>query len=82
MIIKHPLVSEKAVFQAENENKFYFIVDRNARRDQVKREVERLYKLEVKKVNIMLSPLGEKKAIVTFEKKDAATELAGRIGVF
>jgi len=81
-IIEHPVVSEKAMMMLEKEGRLQFIVDIRATKDDVKKEVERLYGFEVASVNIMITPKGKKKAIVSFVEPDAAQEIASRIGIY
>lgn len=42
-IIHYPVVSEKAMMMLENEGKLQFIVDVRATKEDVKKEVEKLY---------------------------------------
>jgi len=81
-MIKHPLVTEKATTQAEANNVLQFIVDDTDTKDKVKKEIEALYNVKVRRVNTMLTMKGKKKAIVVFEEPNTATELASRLGIF
>jgi len=81
-IIHYPVVSEKAMMMLENEGKLQFIVDVRATKEDVKKEVEKLYGFEVASVNIMITSKGKKKAIVSFVEADAAHEIASRIGIY
>ena len=63
-IIKKPLITEKFSTLGEKENKFGFIVDKKATKDEIKREVEKLYGVEVKCVNTMIY-LGKPKSRYT-----------------
>jgi large subunit ribosomal protein L23 len=53
-IIKKPLITEKFSALGETENKYGFIVDKKASKDQIKKEVEKLYSVEVTSVNTMI----------------------------
>jgi large subunit ribosomal protein L23 len=81
-MIQHPYVTEKATLMAEKNNVLQFIIDVSDTKDKVKKEIEALYKVKVLKVNTMLTSKGKKKATVTFEEPNAATELASRLGIF
>lgn len=81
-MIQHPYVTEKATLMAEKNNVLQFIVDVGDTKDKVKKEIETLYDVKVACVNTMLTPRGKKKAIVTFEEPNTATELASRLGIF
>ena len=80
--IKHPFVTEKATYNIEDNNKLQFIVDINATKDQIKREIEELYNIPIISVNTMITMKGKKKAIVTFEGDTTAGELASKLGIF
>ncbi|MCX9080984.1 MAG: 50S ribosomal protein L23 [Candidatus Methanoperedenaceae archaeon] len=81
-MIQHPYITEKATMMAENNNVLQFIVDINDSRTNVKREIEALFKVKVASVNMMMTSKGKKKAIVSFQDPDTATELASRLGIF
>jgi len=81
-VIQHPFITEKATFIIEDNNKLQFIVDINATKSQIKREVEELYDIPVEMINTMITMKGKKKAIITFEGDNTASELASRLGIF
>ncbi len=81
-MIQNPYVTEKATLMAEKDNVLQFIVDVNDTKASVKREIETLFKVKVARVNMMLTSKGKKKAIVSFEESNTATELASRLGIF
>lgn len=81
-MIQHPYVTEKATTMAEKNNVLQFIVDVDDTKTRVKKEIEALYDVKVLRVNMMLTSKGKKKAIVTFEEPNTATELASRLGIF
>lgn len=82
-IIKYPLVTEKATALA-NQDKYLFVVAKNAKKTQIKMAVEHIYKVSVVSVAIMNMPgkkrryrLSQegyrpsyKKAIVTLKEGD------------
>ncbi len=80
-VIKYPLMTEKAVNLIERENKITFIVDRRATKHDVARAVEQLYGVGVEKVWTLITPKGEKKAMVKLKKGYDATDLAIRLGI-
>ncbi|MDA3930999.1 MAG: 50S ribosomal protein L23 [Prolixibacteraceae bacterium] len=53
-ILIKPLVTEKMTEQSEKLNRFGFIVDRRASKDQIKKAVETLYEVNVAAVNTMI----------------------------
>lgn len=81
MILKHPFVTEKATMMLEGESKLQFIVQRNATKSEIKRELESAFEQEVANVRTMMTMKGEKKAIVTFTDAKAAEEILSRLGI-
>ncbi len=82
MSIRYPFITEKATIQLEEENKLQFVVDVNANKDQIKRDIKEVYGFDVDAVKTLITPTGKKKAIVAFADDDAANEIATRIGLF
>ena len=80
-VILYPLISEKAVQLINTRNTIVFIVDRKATKSQIKREIEELYNVKVKKVNTLITPDGRKKAYVKLSDEYDASELAAKLGV-
>ena|SRR3990167_1296346 len=52
-IIKAPLVTEKAMKIKEVQNKYTFEVANNANKNEIKQEVEKYFKVNVVKVNVL-----------------------------
>ena len=50
-IIKVPLITEKSTILKERENKYAFLVDNRANKDEIKRAVEEIFKVKVLAVN-------------------------------
>ncbi|MEW6558029.1 MAG: 50S ribosomal protein L23 [Elusimicrobiota bacterium] len=50
-IIKRPIITEKATNLKEKENKYEFIVAKNANKYQIKKAVEQLFNVDVEKVH-------------------------------
>ena len=80
-VIFHPYVTEKAMNLMENENKLEFLVRRNAKKNEIKKEVEETFEVKVESVNTRIKADG-KHAIVKLGKGYSAEELGMRIGVF
>jgi large subunit ribosomal protein L23 len=55
-VIKHPMITEKSRYQASEQNRYTFVVDRRATKSQVKVAVEKIYGVRVVTVNIMNLP--------------------------
>ncbi|MEM2927730.1 MAG: 50S ribosomal protein L23 [Nitrososphaerota archaeon] len=81
-IIKRVVITEKAVSLIESENKLVFIVDLKANKEDVKKAIEKLFEVKVDKVNLLITPLGEKKAYVKLKPEYKASDIAIKLGVF
>ncbi|MHC1626277.1 MAG: 50S ribosomal protein L23 [Methanoculleaceae archaeon] len=81
MVLKHTYVTEKATLLLENEGVLQFLVDRNATKAEIAREIERLFDKKVTSVRTMNTMKGHKKAIVSFEEGNAAEEILSHLGI-
>jgi len=52
-IIKRPLITEKSTIQKEMDNQLAFEVDRRANKIEIKKAVERIFKVQVENVRTM-----------------------------
>ena len=80
-ILEAALTTEKAIRLLETENSVTFIVDRRASKNEIKREVERVFNVKVERVNTMITTKGKKKAIVKLTKEYKAMDVATKLGV-
>eukprot|EP00472_Partenskyella_glossopodia_P005357 CAMPEP_0197519810 /NCGR_PEP_ID=MMETSP1318-20131121/5084_1 /TAXON_ID=552666 /ORGANISM="Partenskyella glossopodia, Strain RCC365" /LENGTH=145 /DNA_ID=CAMNT_0043070997 /DNA_START=41 /DNA_END=478 /DNA_ORIENTATION=+ len=80
-IVKHPLCTESAMKQIEDNNTLTFIVDINANKNQIKKAVSDLYQIETVKINTLIRPDGKKKAYVRLPASREALEIANTIGI-
>ena len=53
-IIKRPLITEKSSRQKEAQNQYLFEVDRRANKIDIKKAVERLFRVKVDRVNVSM----------------------------
>ena len=80
-VIVRAIVSEKAIDLIQRENKLTFIVDRKANRPLIRRAVEELFDVRVEKIWTMITPKGEKKAIIKLKPEYSAFDVASQLGV-
>lgn len=78
--VEYPFITEKAMILLES-NKLQFIVNRKASKGKIKSDIMKMYGFDVVSVCTMSTMKGNKKAIVTFSKADAAHEIATRLGL-
>ncbi len=81
-IIKRPLVTENTFDLIEDQNKLVFIVERTANKYIIKQAIESLYNVKIIKINTLITPRGEKKALVKLHPNDSAADLAIKLGIF
>jgi ribosomal protein L23 len=80
-IIRHPLVSEKAVDLIEKQNTLMFSVDEKATKGDIAKEVEALYNVKVDSVRTLKSRTKGKRAFVRLEKGSSASDLATKLNI-
>jgi len=80
MILKKPILSEKALRIMESENKMLFEVDRESSKPEIKKEFEQAFNAKVIKVNTLISPKGKKIAFIKL-KEAKAMDIAARLGL-
>lgn len=80
-IIKYPLSTEKSIRQIEFENKLTFVVDKRAKKDEIKRAIEELFKVKVTKVNVQNSSRGKKKAYIQLSPESLASDVSADLGL-
>lgn len=81
MILRNFIVTEKSTAELEN-NILTAVVDLNAKKPDVKREIEEKFDVEVSDVNTYITPKGEKRAFIKLEPDYSAEEILSTLGVF
>ncbi len=80
-ILKYPLVTEKAVRLVESENKILFVVDLKAKKPEIKKAVEEMFKVKVDSVNTLITPKGKKRAYVKLSPENPAMDIITQLGL-
>ena len=80
-IIKYPLLTEKAIAGIERNNRMIFIVDRRARKPEIKWAIEKSLGVKVVGINTQIDQKGRKKAYVKLSKEFLATDIATKFGM-
>ena len=65
----------------ESENKLIFKVDNNAKKIEIKKAIEEIFKAKVEKVNTLIDTAGEKRAYVKFSQDTPAIDIATNLGL-
>ena len=79
MILK-PITSEKAVKLIDLENTILFEVGRRYARDEIKKEVEKIFSVKVEKVRTLIRQ-NRKMAYVKLKKENPAIDVATKLGM-
>lgn len=80
-VIFYPLMTESASLMVEKDNKLIFVVNLKADKADVKRAVETMYEVKVKRVNLLVTPQGDKKAFVKLAPEFRASDVAIKLGI-
>ena len=79
--ILYPVMTEVTSRILETENKLVFVVNNRATKRDIRMAVEELYEVVVEKVNVAITPRGEKKAFVKLHPDYKAVDVAIKLGV-
>lgn len=80
-VVLYPLMTEVASRLLETENKLIFMVNLKASKVDIRKAVEELYEVGVEKVNVLITPRGEKKAFVKLHPDYKAVDVAIKLGI-
>ena len=80
-VVLYPLMTEVASRLLETENKLVLMVNIKATKTDVTRAVQKLYDVKVEKVNVLITPRGEKKAFVKLHPDNKAVDVAIKLGI-
>lgn len=80
-IVKYPLSTEKSIRLMESENKLVFVVDKRAKKNEIKKAIETMFKVEVVSVKTLSDMNGKKRAYVEFSQKTPAIDIATQLGL-
>ena len=80
-MIKHVLSTEKSIRLMELENKLVFVVNTTSTKNEIKKAIEEMFKVEVDSVNTFVTANSEKRAYVKFSAKNPAIDIATKMGI-
>jgi len=75
------LSTEKSIRLMESNNTLIFMVDKDASKQEIKKEIEKLYGAKVTKVNTTIGPDAKKRAYVKFSDETPAIDIATKLGL-
>jgi len=80
-IIIRILATEKALALVEKDNTLTFIVDRKASKSEIREAIEKVFKVRVDKVRVLITSEGKKKAYIKLSPEYKASDIATRLGI-
>lgn len=79
--VLYPISTEKSIRLMESENKLIFRVSLDAKKSEIKKAIEDLFKVKVTDVRTVVSPKGHKRAYVRFSDETPAIDIATQLGM-
>jgi len=79
--IIYPVTNEKAVGLIELQNTLTFVVQNQATKPLIRKEVEELFAVKVASVHTLITPTGLKKAYVKLKKGFKADDVAAKLKI-
>jgi large subunit ribosomal protein L23 len=79
MILIAPIKTEKAIKRIEFDNTITFEVAANATKDDVKKEVEKIFGVKVAGVNTFITPKGKKHAVLRIAPPAKAEDITTKL---
>lgn len=80
-VVSHLLATEKSVKMMEAENKLVLVVDRRAKKNEIREAVEKIFNVKVVGVTTLITPKGKKKAYVKLHASTPALDVATNMGL-
>jgi len=80
-VLRYPYITEKTISMMDRENKIVFVVDRKAKKKDIKKAFEKVFGVKVEKVNTQISPKGEKRAYIKLKPEFKARDVATKLGI-
>ncbi|MCX6749876.1 MAG: 50S ribosomal protein L23 [Candidatus Pacearchaeota archaeon] len=75
-----PIATEKAIMKVESENTITFLIDEKTTKQELKKEIEELFKVKVEKIRTHVRN-NKKIAYIKLNKKSLAIDLATKLGL-
>lgn len=75
-----PITTEKAVKLIEIENTLIFLVDKRMKKPEIKKQFEKMFKVKIKRVNVLIRK-NKKYAYIKLDKKNPAIDIATKLGM-
>jgi len=80
-VLQYPVTNEKAIGLIELKNTLTFVVNTQATKPEIKKEVEQLFEVKVASVNTLITPQGLKRAFVKLKDGFKADDVAAKLKI-
>ncbi len=80
-ILIAPTTTEKSVRSVESNNEIIFVVNQKSTKTMIKKAVEELFKVKVKKIRVVNDAKGRKKAFVKLNREFPAGDINAKLGL-
>ncbi|MGM5483892.1 MAG: 50S ribosomal protein L23 [Nanobdellota archaeon] len=81
MALRYPLSTEKAIRLMESENKILFVVDRRDRKENIKKDFENSFDVQVDSIRTLINRNGDKVAYLKLKPEYLAVDVATNLGL-
>lgn len=78
--IMYALSTEKSIRMMESENKLMFRVAKDATKQEIKEEIEKMFKVKIESIKTQITK-GEKRAYIKFAPESPAIDIATKLGL-
>jgi large subunit ribosomal protein L23 len=78
-VLTNPHKTEKSIGLVESDNKIVFIVDKKAKKAEIKKAFEEVFNVKVEKINVLITRDGRKKAFIKLDPKYLAADVAAKL---
>ena len=65
----------------ESDNKLLFEVAKDASKRDIRRSIEKMFKVKTRSINAFVGPDGKKRAYIQFSKETPAIDIATKLGL-
>lgn len=75
-VLLYPIATEKAINMIEKNNIITYVVDLRSKKEQIKKEFEDVFKVNVDRVNVEIESKNRKRAYIKISSKFKASDIA------
>ena len=80
-VLIYPHLTEKSMNMVELENKLVFIVNKKAKKEDIREAIEKEFDVKVEWVKTQVTRRGQKKAYIKIDPNFSAADIASKLGM-